>query len=113
MPWSQSTKDEKGKMPATISGDGSVDEVAGSEQPLARTTVNWWEEEGKRRRDSVWMGTDKPYILKSCQEAEETSAERDEVQGNGDGERENKNSKGHGVTTQTFDHGMVYVKPFK
>jgi G protein-coupled receptor GPR1 len=112
MLWSQSTKDEKGKMPATVSADGSVDKAVGSEQSLARTTVHWWEEVGKRRRDSVWMGTDKPYILKSCQEAEdETDVEREDVQRDGDGERENKNSKGQGVTTQTFDHGMVYVKP--
>lgn len=59
--------------------DGKVQEAAqqndGSMSP--KGSPCWWEEEGKKRRDSVWMGTDTLPVAKSRQQLDEDAIEED------------------------------------
>jgi len=45
----------------------------GAESP--KGSPCWWEVEGKKRRDSVWMGTDAPSIPKDWQQLEDQAVE--------------------------------------
>ena len=48
-----------------------ADEVAqpehddGQDQPPSKRDASWWEEEGRKRKDSVWMGTDTLNLILS------------------------------------------------
>ena len=33
-------------------------QIATTDQPTMRNSSNWWEAEGRKRKDSIWMGTD-------------------------------------------------------
>jgi hypothetical protein len=59
--------------------------MGGAETPLAfygsegeksgkKRDSHWWEEEGKKRKDSVWLGTDALHQIISRQEQEEEAA---------------------------------------
>jgi G protein-coupled receptor GPR1 len=52
-------------------GDQNVGRVSPKGLPC------WWEEEGKKRRDSVWMGTDTLTLAKSRQQPDEEAIEED------------------------------------
>jgi G protein-coupled receptor GPR1 len=88
--WSRVETDEKGKKRSTASADGLGDKVSGRPQSSTHTGMNWWEEEGKKRRDSIWMGTDTFDVVKIRPEREEKGAAEREERGKGkrDGEED-------------------------
>ena len=71
----------------TMAGAGAGGGMGGGESPLEfgrgerverRRDSHWWEEEGKKRKDSVWLGTDALTQIVSRQEQEEREEEEEE-----------------------------------
>ena len=56
--------------------------------PSPKRDSNWWEAEGRRRQDSVWMGTDQMNRIVTRQEREEERDGERERQERGDEEQE-------------------------
>ena len=57
--------------------------------PSPKRDSNWWEAEGRRRKDSVWMGTDQMNHIVTRQKREEE--EEEEQKGEGEQEHELRN----------------------
>ena len=73
--WRPATQDiEKGGG----AGKGTNQETTGQNpgSVSARGSVCWWEEEGRKRKDSVWMGTDAMSVIRNQQQQDEEADEQ-------------------------------------
>jgi hypothetical protein len=74
--WRPTPQDlEKGDRAGNGTCQETTDQNAGSVS--AKGSLCWWEEEGRKRRDSVWMGTDTLSVVKSRQQPDEEAIEED------------------------------------